>query len=981
VESIQHNAFKSCTKLKNVNIPDSVVTIEWDAFCGCINLTNLTIGDGVTSIGQSAFSSFTNLKYVHIGKNVSSIEEHAFENCTSVTSITIPNNVKIIGPYSFASCVNLKNVSIGASTETRDDDSHDEMISIGNNAFSSCVSLTHLSIGEKVKSIGDFAFFSCSNLLSVVIPKDLKSIGYKAFSDCQSLFSFCAEEGNVKYYSLDGVLFYDENQTLIQYPPAKTGSSYTIPANVTAINENAFYRCNALSAIAIPNSVTVIGANAFSECENLSSIFFQGSRVDCPSMNFTSSLIDVCVSPDYKSTTFCGVEKKTLEMKSSTDKCQKYKSLFNTCDKGNFVAGEFVKERREEMKEWESSSYGCVKRVCIDNYGKDTLLQCEHRECYQDDCNKLDGVCHYTKIEGCLPSNESDTRESDRSVPLQSSNRDKSSSTTDLTFVYAGVIPAGVIALLIFILVATPLRGKIFRSCQSKDCESLEGGDNDLSHTNEMIAKELTMTMNGEVVSLTLEKSIGKGSFGTVWLAKHGDDLTFAVKEMQRQIDGDDSEFEKELDIMSELDSDYIVRVYGSLITEKLFYIAMEYIPLGSLSSAYKEYMLSTFMRCRLMLDVARGMEYLHDHGIIHRDLKPGNVLVSSLDPESEVLCKITDFGESRQGLENTETMTMTCGIGSPYYMAPEMLRGDKKYTRAVDVFSFSILCVELWNEKLPYSETQFQTPYAFMMSVLNGNRPEIVNGCPKGLTKLISKCWAVETHERPSFTVIVEKLERIVKSVGKDKDDVKPRNTTEAKAMMEMSNTRSDGETQAEKAGGTRDKKSSRKKSNRKEGEKTKNVFAESYVGVIPPPESTIEDEEQMHHAGGKDDQFDETVVVPLDDFGTHCPEAKVEENVGSNTRSDGKTRVEKPEETRHKKNSHKKSTKKSDRKDKTNVNSHDSSDNDVCAESHAGVPPLFEDTPPKQKNKTKQPHHKGVNDGQFDETVVVPLDDFITY
>jgi len=119
------------------------------------------------------------------------------------------------------------------------------------------------------------------------------------------------------------------------------------------------------------------------------------------------------------------------------------------------------------------------------------------------------------------------------------------------------------------------------------------------------------------------------------------------------------------------------------------------------------------------MLDVARGMEYLHEQGIIHRDLKPGNVLVASIDPQSDVLCKISDFGESRQGLEQTQTMTMTRGIGTPYYMAEEILRGDDKYTRAIDVYSFGIMCVELWNERLPYSETSFETQYVFMNYVM----------------------------------------------------------------------------------------------------------------------------------------------------------------------------------------------------------------------------------------------------------------------
>jgi len=473
------------------------------------------------------------------------------------------------------------------------------------------------------------------------------------------------------------------------------------------------------------------------------------------------------------------------------------------------------------------------------------------------------------------------------SVSLQSSGL---SGPYFLIWIFVGIIPAccGIIVIVLFV---SPLRGKIIGLCRSKKSESLESGNDDNK-------EGLSMTVKGETVYLSLEKSIGKGSFGTVWLAKHSD-LTLAVKEMQRHDNGDDSDFKKELEIMSELHSDYIVRVYGSLVTNDLFYIAMEYVPLGSLSSAYKEYMFSTFMRCRFMLDVARGMEYLHDQGIIHRDLKPGNVLVSSLDPKSDVLCKITDFGESRQGLEDTETMTMTRGVGSPYYMAPEMLRGDKKYTRAVDVFSFSILCVEVWNEKLPYSEVQFQTPYTFIMAVSGGSRPEINEGCPKGLLKLISKCWAEDREERPSFTKIVVKLEHLVKTVARDEEDVKPRkNTTETNDGEEMkSNTQHDNETESkQQKENSKEKPKEPKRKKRKTGishnsqkDSRMNDYAESYVGFVPlSKEEGLEDtsmddfaesyvsfvpppgkkEKKSHHKSEKNEASNET---PLDDFSTY--------------------------------------------------------------------------------------------------------------
>jgi len=114
----------------------------------------------------------------------------------------------------------------------------------------------------------------------------------------------------------------------------------------------------------------------------------------------------------------------------------------------------------------------------------------------------------------------------------------------------------------------------------------------------------------------------------------------------------------------------------------------------------------------------------------------------------------------------------MTCGIGSPYYMSPEMLRGDQKYTRAVDVYSFSIMCVEIWNEQPPFSEMHFDTPFAFARYVLEDNRPSIREDCPKDLATMVERCWAADRLDRPPFAEIVAVLKPIVKEVESSTPD-----------------------------------------------------------------------------------------------------------------------------------------------------------------------------------------------------------------
>ena len=73
---------------------------------------------------------------------------------------------------------------------------------------------------------------------------------------------------------------------------------------------------------------------------------------------------------------------------------------------------------------------------------------------------------------------------------------------------------------------------------------------------------------------------------------------------------------------------------------------------------------------------------------------------------------RITDFGEAREVETMEESMTMTSGVGTPFYMAPEMATGSKHYTGAVDVYSFAIMAAQVMVGKLVFEVNDFATPY-----------------------------------------------------------------------------------------------------------------------------------------------------------------------------------------------------------------------------------------------------------------------------
>jgi serine/threonine protein kinase len=208
-----------------------------------------------------------------------------------------------------------------------------------------------------------------------------------------------------------------------------------------------------------------------------------------------------------------------------------------------------------------------------------------------------------------------------------------------------------------------------------------------------------------------------------------------------------DSSFEslkKEINILRECDSPYILRYYGSYLKDNKVWIIIEYCDAGSVLDLMKitKKTLNEEQIASITQMVLKGLKFLHSNKKIHRDIKAGNILLNH-----DGFAKLADFGVSAQLCDSFSKKNSR--IGTPYWMSPEVIQ-KSEYDFSTDIWSLGVTCIELAEGEPPYSNIK---PLQAMMMIVKNPPQGLSNhdSWSEEFNDFINKCLNKYPEKRPN--------------------------------------------------------------------------------------------------------------------------------------------------------------------------------------------------------------------------------------
>ncbi|KAJ1834388.1 kinase that interacts with cdc31p [Coemansia sp. RSA 2711] len=251
--------------------------------------------------------------------------------------------------------------------------------------------------------------------------------------------------------------------------------------------------------------------------------------------------------------------------------------------------------------------------------------------------------------------------------------------------------------------------------------------------------------MNLPLTARRYEKKelVGRGAYGVVYRGRDTETgRTVAIKILNLDNEEDFSDMQREINLLSQVHSPHIAQYYGSFIESSRMWIIMEYASGGSIHKLMQAGPIEEKYTSSIMYGVLLALDYLHSSGIMHRDIKAANILVTD-----EGVVQLCDFGVARQVMQASAKSYSF--VGTPYWMAPEVIQKGQVYDFKADIWSLGITAYEIATGVPPYADEDPKR--ALFLIPRKGPKRLAPEQAGRDMRDFVSRCLEVDVAKRPT--------------------------------------------------------------------------------------------------------------------------------------------------------------------------------------------------------------------------------------
>ncbi|ELP84746.1 proto-oncogene tyrosine protein kinase FER, putative [Entamoeba invadens IP1] len=283
--------------------------------------------------------------------------------------------------------------------------------------------------------------------------------------------------------------------------------------------------------------------------------------------------------------------------------------------------------------------------------------------------------------------------------------------------------------------------------------------DEDIVTTPVQVCASCEDTLLLDFKEISTKELIANGLHGDVVVSTYRGQTVVVKKFKLSWTEEARSFFVERLGEVTQMRHSNLITIFGCVVTPNHEALVMEFAEHGNARTCYRRGEMELKLREKVLIDVCKGIQYLHSNNRVHGCIKPTNMLMVSINPQSTVCCKLGhywDLAEMTSLIIPKIEADNEIMMQNSYFTAPECFK-ESSLTAEADVYSLGMSILEIYQQKMVYPERPFSNGWDAATEIVKGKRPDVPNSVDEKIKNLVTKCWEQKLESRPKIGEILK--------------------------------------------------------------------------------------------------------------------------------------------------------------------------------------------------------------------------------